>query len=295
MLCLKINKNVNNIEKFTSMEMIFMSVLKRKMIIEEKQADIKGLETQQLRIVIDWIKTNLKPRKTINYNTPVSKIRKYFEREKFGFSISDTEFKTVLEIMDFEIINNKDCIFTNVSETSKGIKKNNFDKFTEGYWNRYNERCRINVSREVKEYIYEEAYLFKKLVSILCTLDDRALRNDPQRYYSGIGRNEGGITFKDCAIVFRTWHIDIKTTIIPLEQNNPIYPLIVANTINNLCFEFTQTIGNSVKDRLMKATSRILNNEEKFKILLNDLNKLGYTDNWNNFYKLKIKLMYCNT
>lgn len=153
------------------------------------------------------------------------------------------------------------------------------------YSREYQEQCRFSVPSNVRDELYDIEWLFRNIVGTLITLDDKALADDPERKWNGLSRAEGGLIFKNAAVVFQHDSATFKDSEIPLKKQNPIYNIITAKIINQLCDEFSRVEGKSAKERLVKASLRLLNDKIPTSEFIKEVeNKFFMGNSWDGFF-----------
>ncbi|WP_209444334.1 hypothetical protein [Paenibacillus ihuae] len=150
----------------------------------------------------------------------------------------------------------------------------------------YNRQCEFQVPHEIRNEIRPERIVFAAIVATLVTLDPFAVKNDPERQWRGLGRQEGGLIFKGAAITFQSNGVRVKTSEIPLENQNLIYPLLTAQMINRVCDYYVAAQGNTVREKLIHAASQCLFMSNKRTILdeIERSTRERYIDSWNGFF-----------
>ncbi|MCW3793808.1 hypothetical protein OM416_19635 [Paenibacillus sp. LS1] len=122
---------------------------------------------------------------------------------------------------------------------------------------KFNDSYRTRTSCRIPEIILRDFFIeertFQVTTCILVTLHPYALFNDPERSYRNLYRAEGGIIFKDAAVHFSTHSVGPKTTELELRQQRLMYPVLVAEAINELASEYSRTEGDSIQDKIIKA------------------------------------------
>lgn len=176
------------------------------------------------------------------------------------------------------IVSNK---IENRKEFKTVMEKKKYNIFTQKYSN----MCRFNVPKNIRDELYQVEWLFRNIVGILVTLDEEALIDDPERKWQGLSRAEGGLVFKHAAVVFESNSVTFKDTVIPLKKQNPVYNIIVANTIDALCKEYSLTEGSDTKEKLLKASTILLGNRMPIKEFMREIEETFFVGNsWRGFF-----------
>ena len=158
-----------------------------------------------------------------------------------------------------------------------------YERPTISYNQKYREACRFTAPQSVRNELWEEQDLFSRIVVGLVIHDPQALENDPQGRVRDLWRHEGGIRFDGTDVTFQGDGVTFKTTMIPLERQNPIYPLITARVINTLCRTYAGKPGASVRERLLAATQELLDPSWSMDDFLETIRPY-FCDYWRGFF-----------
>lgn len=148
----------------------------------------------------------------------------------------------------------------------------------------YYHQCELRVPHAIRMEWWTEDVLFSSIVMELCTRDPEALRSDPKRFAKDLGRAEGGISFRDTHVAFQNDMAVIKSTFCPHEQQNAMYPLIVARVINTLGTQYAAQPGSTVRERLIAAALQMLDSSQSAKEFQSDIQNY-HASGWDGFYR----------
>jgi hypothetical protein len=157
------------------------------------------------------------------------------------------------------------------------------------YSNKYKESCNLNVSLRIRLELYKEYNLFQNIVGILVTHDRNALLNDPNKNYINLAVEGGGVGFKNSALEIGKEKIYFKTSMLNIEKQNPIYPPLISNIINELSKEFDVSKGVTIRERLIKAGLKLSPYEDDFFSLVKNFKQPINFRAWGKFYGNEIQ------
>lgn len=156
----------------------------------------------------------------------------------------------------------------------------------------YLNSCIIKVPLRIRLELFQEYELFQRIIASIVTLDEDALKNDPERRFMDLGCCEGGVAFKNSGLYFNGDMIIFKSDYVPLKIQHEAYPLIMARTINTFCGEYDNVEGNTIQEKLYNAAEKLLYGKMSINQLKNELNSIErytYLRMWRNFFDERFK------